>query len=60
MSIIGYLVAALSGLFFWGCYHAIEMYQIQGDPRWFLSIIGCPIFGAFTLALGMLIARAES
>lgn len=34
---------------------ALHMYGVQGDPRWLLSIIGCPIMGAILFGASRLL-----
>lgn len=58
MKIVGYGLIVFSILFLLGAIHAIRMYGIQGDPRWVLSIIGCPLFGGLTAAIGWTMAHA--
>jgi hypothetical protein len=36
---------------------AAHMLSVQGDPRWLLSIVFCPLAGLLLIAMGMITGK---
>ena len=59
MKVFGYGMVVFSSVFFLAAAWALHMFNVQGDPRWFLSIGFCPIFGLITASFGIMFVRMK-